>query len=275
MTEPTPPAAATPDPKPAEPWGLHRTLRTESAESYDVVAGDGRIGTVTLQYAPGVVEGVLTVPADLGADAVRGLLVWVTDLLALDAAAGPAGSIHWVVASGALEDFWRRSPGRRATGAETDVATARARVESVLHGMFPNVATLPDGAYAVDVGSVRVFVGARLVDDATVVRVFSITNVDVPLDGDLPRFLVGLNFGFAIGRFSVDAERKAVWFDHVLGADDLSDGTLSHTIAAVAGTADRYDDEIKARFGGRTFREDGSPVEQATTPEAGMAGGYL
>jgi hypothetical protein len=105
--------------------------------------------------------------------------------------------------------------------------------------------------------------------------VFSITNVDVPLDGDLPRFLLGLNYTFALGRFAVDAERRAVWFDHVLTADDLDDGTLARTISAVAGTADRYDDEIKERFGGRTFREEGSPVEQAAVAGPGMAGGYL
>jgi hypothetical protein len=271
VTEPTPPPA---EPVHARPWTLHRTLRTAHSESYDVVDGETRTGTVTLQYAPETVEGVLTVPADLGADAVRGLLVWVTDLLALDAAAGPAGVIHWVVATGTSEDFWRRSPGRRATGAEHDLAAARARVESVLHAMFHDVVAMPDGGYAVDAGSVRVFVGARLLDETVAVRVFSITNVEVPLDGDLPRFLVGLNFTLALGRFSVDPDKGAVWFDHVLTADDLDDGTLSRTIAAVAGTADRYDDEIKSRFGGRTFREDGSPVAQATSGP-GMAGGYL
>ena len=273
MTEPTPSPETKTD-EPAEPWSLRRTLRTAGSEAFDLVAGDDRVGTVALQYAPETVEGVLTVPAALAGDAVRGLLVWVTDLLSLDAAAGPAGVIHWVVSTGELEDFWRRSPGRRATGAESDVAAARARVESVLHAMFPSTASLPDGGYAVDAGSVRVFVGVRLVDEAVAVRVFSITNVDVPVDGDLPRFLLGLNHTFALGRFSLDAERRAVWFDHVLTADDLDDGTLSRTIGAVAATADRYDDEIKARFGGRTFREEGSPVEQATAA-TDMAGGYL
>jgi hypothetical protein len=167
VTEPTPTAPPAPVPHPPdEPWSLRRTLRTASAETFDLVTGDHHVGTVSLQYGTDAVEGVLTLPADLAGDPARGVLVWVTDLLSLDAAAGPAGVIHWVVATGAVDDFWRRSPGRRHSGAETDLAAARARVESVLHGMFPATVELPDGAYAVDVGSVRVFVGVRLADTA-------------------------------------------------------------------------------------------------------------
>lgn len=273
-------AAETGDPKitapEPEPWSLKRVLRTETAETYAVVAGETRFGTVALQYSPGLVEGLVALPADLAGDGAKGLIIWVTDLLDLDAAVGPGGTIHWVVATGGIEDLWRRSPGRRPTGLETDVATARARVEPVLASMFPELTKLPDGGYAVDAGSVRVFVSVRVGDDgAVLVRVFSITNVDVEVDGELPAFLLHLNFTMALGRFSLDMEHRAVWCDHVLTADELDDATVGRTIAAVASTADRYDDEIKSRFGGRTFREEGSPVEQADLAAQGMAGGYL
>jgi hypothetical protein len=278
-----PPDGPTDDPKPDEgageqmPWSLRRVLRTADAELWAVLAGTTRFGTVSLQYAPGVVEGVVALPADLSGDAAKGMIIWITELLDLDSAAGPGGVIHWVVSTGVVEDLYRRSPGRRATGLETDVATARARIEPVLAGMFPEMATLPDGGYAVDTGSVRVFVNVRLADGgAVLVRVFSITNLDVEVDGELPAFLLSLNFSMALGRFSLDTEHRAVWCDHVLTADELDDATLGRTIAAVAATADRYDDEIKTRFGGRTFREEGSPVDQAATLAAqGMAGGYL
>lgn len=273
---PEAPAPAAPEPAPPA-WTPRRTLRTPSAESWDLVGGDGeRAGTLTLQYAPDTVEGVLALPTQVPAEEVRATLAWLTDLLSLDVAAGPGGLIHWTVTTGALDDFWRRSPGRRPSGVETDVATARARVEPVLHGMFPELVTMPDGGYAVDAGSVRVFVTLRLVDGAVLVRVFSITNLDVPVDGELPAYLLATNFGLSLGRFSLDSGHKAVWFDHVLTAEQLDDATLMRTIATVAGTADKYDDEIKARFGGRTFREDGSPVaEAAKLAEPGMAGGYL
>jgi hypothetical protein len=272
VTDPTPVPATEPQ------WSLRRTLRTPSAESWAVVdAKAERVGAVTVHFGPDAVEGIVALPADTGPDAVRGMLAWLTDLLSLDATAGPGGIVHWVVATGALEDYGRRSPGRRATGVETDVATAKARIEPVLATMFPSVETLPDGGWAIDTGSARVFVTIRLGDGgAVLVRVLSITNLDVPVDGDLPAFLLSSNFSMALGRFSLDLEHRAVWFDHVLTADDLDDTTLGRTISAVAATADRYDDEIKQRFGGRTFREEGSPVEAAAKlGEPGMAGGYL
>lgn len=271
---PAAPAAPEADAE-AQPLALRRTLRTDTSESYDLANTAGeRIGTLSIVYGGDGVEGLLALPGDSPPDVVRGLLAWVTEMLNLDVAAGPGGVIHWVVSTGALEDFWRRSPGRRASGAQADMDATRARVEAVLRQMFPEVMELADGGYAVDAGSVRVFVQARLVDAAVMVRVFSITNVDVAIDEGLAPFLLGLNFTLALGRFSVDAPKRAVWCDHVLTADELDDTTLARAISAVASTADRFDDEIKDRFGGRTFREEGSPIEQVP-PESGMDGGYL
>ena len=277
MTSPTDiptPAQPAPAEEGSAELTLRRTLRTASGETYEIVGGPGqeRVGAVQIHYADDAVEGLLALPAVDG-DAVRGILGWVTDLLQLDTAAGPGGSIHWVVTTGEIEDFWRRSPGRRPTGAETDVATARAQVEQVLGAMFPSVEALPEGAYAVDAGSVRVFVGLRASEGPLLVRVFSLTNVDVPVEAALTTFLLDANREMPLGRFSLDVARRSVWLDHVLGADEL-DVALPRTVAAIAQNADRYDDEIKRRFGGRTFREEGSPVE-AVAAETGMAGGYL
>ena len=279
MTSPT--DIPTPPAQPEEPDAgpglqLRRTLRTATGESWVIAAPDGaRLGAVSLHYGADAVEGQLSLPPGTEPDAVRGVLGWVSDLLVLDEAAGPGGMIHWLVTVGDTEEFWRRSPGRRPTGAETDLAGARAQVEQVIGAMFEQVMTLPDGTYAVDAGSVRVFVAVRPAETTVLVRVFSITNLDVPVDADLPRFLLQQNFTMAVGRFSLDVAQRAVWFDHVLGADEL-DGALARTMAAVAQTADRFDDEIKERFGGRTFREEGSPVEHAAVAaRSGMAGGYL
>ena len=289
MTQPTdipnaaPPADATqdqdqPQGQPQEtPLTLRRTLRTATSESYDIAGNEGvRVGTLTLVYGPDAVEGLMALPADTDADLVRGLLGWVTDQLSLDVAVGPGGQIHWVVSTGPIEDFWRRSPGRRPTGAEEDLDLARARVETVLRQMFPEVMELEDGGLAVDMGSVRVFAQTRMVDASAMVRVFSITNVDVPVDEGLASFLLGVNHTLALGRFSHDAANRAIWCDHVLTAQELDDSSVARVVAAVAGTADRFDDEIKKRFGGRTFREEGSPVAQVPPATAqSMNGGYL
>lgn len=280
MTSPTdvpvPPPAAPPAEQGDGDGGLvlRRSLRSPNAESWDVIGDGERVGVVMLHYGDDSIEGILALPKEAEGDAVRGILAWVTELLMLDSAAGPGGVIHWVVSVGELEDFWRRSPGRRQTAAESDLAANRGRVEQVLHGMFEQVGELPDGGFAVDVGSVRVFVQVRLVETSVLVRVFAITNLDVQIDGDLPQMLLGLNHTMALGRFSLDLAQRAVWFDHVLTTDDIDDGTLARTVAIVGHTADRYDDEIKERFGGRTFREEGSPVD-AVPADAGMAGGYL
>lgn len=260
----------------AQPLVLRRILRTESSETFDLAGSDGvRLGSLTVTYGPDAVEGLFAMPPETQPDVVRGLLAWVTEMLNLDNAVGPGGQIHWVVATGPLEDFWRRSPGRRPTGAEADLDSTRARVEAVLRQMFPEVMELEDGGYAVDAGSVRVFVQSRIVDQTPLVRVFSITNVDVPPEGGIAPFLLNANFHLPLGRFALDTQNRAVWCDHVLSVDELSDGALARAIGGIAMTADRFDDEIKERFGGRTFREEGSPVAQVPQGGPSMAGGYL
>ncbi|HEU0130747.1 MAG TPA: YbjN domain-containing protein [Mycobacteriales bacterium] len=275
----SPPAAEQPVGQPAEQgadgWSLHRVTRTASAEVWNLVAADGtRAATLTVVYGD-TVEGLLALPEGTDGDAARGLLGRLTELLSLDAVAGPGGVIHWTVATGTSEDFWRRSPGHRPTGAEDDLTTAAARVEPVLRAMFGEPTPLPAGGWSVDVGSVRVFVTLGLVEGSVLVRVLSITNVEVTPDGDLGAFLLNMNFSMPVGRFSLDGERGAVRLDHVLTADQLDEQTLARTVATIAQTADRVDDEIKARFGGRTFREEGSPVADAGPLGPGMAGGYL
>ena len=275
---PTPPPPTPPPPTPPqEPdprWSLRRTGRTPGADSWEIRAGDGEpLGRVFLNYADHGVEGVLATAGEVAEDKQRSVLVWLTDTLGLDAAAGPAGLIHWNVVSGEVTEFWRRSPGRRVTGVDSDLASVRARVEAVLGSVFGAYGTTPDGDLAVDVGSVRVFVAIRLVETTVAVRVFCITNLELPPGAEAAAFLLSLNFGMVVGRFSIDPSARAVWFDHVLAAGELDEGTLGRVVSAVAATADRYDDEIKARFGGRTFREEGSPVE--LTVQADMAGGYL
>lgn len=281
--QPAEPSAEQPAEKPASPaaagWSFRRTARTAQSDSWDLLDAErDRVGNLTVQYLPSGVEGVLALAGEVPDDRRREVLAWLTDTLALDDAAGAGGVIHWISVAGDATDFWRRSPGRRTPGAEQDIGAVRARVEAVLAQTQAKWGATPDGDIAVDVGSVRVFVATRLIETAVAVRVFAITNLDVPTDGDLPAYLLGLNFTMAIGRFSLDQGHGAVWFDHVLTGADIDDTSLARTIAAVAGTADTYDDQIKSRYGGRTFREGGSPVEEAAklpSPGMTMAGGYL
>jgi hypothetical protein len=87
--------------------------------------------------------------------------------------------------------------------------------------------------------------------------VWSITNVGVRVDPELTRFLLTENRRLAFGGFGLDEARRSVVFAHSLigDADSLARSELEAAVGAVATTADEYDDEIKARFGGSLFAE--------------------
>src|SRR5258708_21087036 len=106
MTEPTD------APKPAESptWTLRRTLRTPSAETWDVVAGNERVGIVSLQYGTDAVEGMLSLPA-ADKERAKELLGYVTDLLALDLSAGAGGVIHLGLSAGRARRLLPPFPG--------------------------------------------------------------------------------------------------------------------------------------------------------------------
>jgi hypothetical protein len=105
---------------------------------------------------------------------------------------------------------------------------------------------------------------------STVARVFAITNLDVPVTAELTRYLLAKNLDFVIGSFALDADNGAVWFNHNVLGDHVSPEELEATLAAVAQTANEFDDEIKGRFGGRLYVE--TPDAAVPTPPAP---GYL
>ena len=127
------------------------------------------------------------------------------------------------------------------------------------------------GNYIVGIASARVFIVPTWIENgATIVRVFAITNLDVPVTADLTRWLVEKNLEFVFGGFALDADQGAVWFNHNILGDFAHPEQLEATLAAVAQTADEYDDEIKNRFGGRLYVE--TKDESIPTPDTP---GYL
>jgi hypothetical protein len=127
------------------------------------------------------------------------------------------------------------------------------------------------GNYVLGLQSARTFVVPTWLENgATVVRVFAITNLGVPVTADLTRWLLQKNLEFVFGAFALDVENGAIWFNHNLLGQFAAPEELEATIAAVIETADRFDDEIKTRFGGRLYVEG---AEDAVAPPA--APGYL
>ena len=134
----------------------------------------------------------------------------------------------------------------------------REQIEAWLEQRLGGWSCDADGDYHVTCDSARVFICPRTwVDDRSIVRIFSITNVDVPPSAALTRWLATESFHLTFGHFAYDERERTVWLLHNLLGDYLDEDELVTAVGMVATTANDHDDRIKARFGGRLFTEDG------------------
>jgi hypothetical protein len=158
------------------------------------------------------------------------------------------------------------------------LAGLRERIEKMLTATWQRRPEQDDdGDFLLPMGDVRVVVAPRVTPGGpSVVRVFTITNVGVSVAPELGLFLARLNFGLMFGRFALDTEHQAIWFDETLLGDQFRDDELRFTIEVVAGTADQWDDRLKQMFGGATYQEvlTGRTGQQAPTTKPGQ-GGYV
>ncbi|MDQ3940530.1 MAG: YbjN domain-containing protein [Actinomycetota bacterium] len=162
-------------------------------------------------------------------------------------------------------------PKPRPADEPASVVKVRELIETTLADIVDGYAVDERGNYVLGLASARVFVvPAWVEDDKTVIRVFAITNLDVPVTAELTRFLLEKNMEFVFGGFALDVENGAVWFNHNLLGEFTATEELAATMAAVAQTADDHDDEIKGRFGGRLYVE--SPENAVPSPSTP---GYL
>jgi hypothetical protein len=137
------------------------------------------------------------------------------------------------------------------------LAIARTRIEGIVTeilGRRPEQDR--DGDYVLPIDEVHVMVAPRATADAQVViRIFAITNVGIGVTPDLGLFLARLNFGLMFGRFALDVEHRAIWFDETLLGEHFREEELRFAIRIVASTADDWDDRLKQMFGGVTYQE--------------------
>ncbi len=161
-------------------------------------------------------------------------------------------------------------PKPRPEGEPEAVVSLREMVETrlaQLGGYFVD----PHGNYVLGLQSARTFVVPTWLETGvTVVRVFAITNLGVPVTAELTQYLLEKNLEFVFGAFALDVEKGAIWFNHNLLGQFAAPDELEMTIAAVIETANRFDDEIKTRFGGRLYVEG---AEDTVPPPT--APGYL
>ena len=174
----------------------------------------------------------------------------------------------------------RHGSRRDEVAAGKKVEEMRGRIEPVIKGITSaDPVRDPDGDYIVDIGKSRVFVAPRaLPGRPAILRVFAITNGGVDLTAELGLFLARLNFTLMFGRFSLDADHQAVWFDETLLGDHVTDEELRFTIEMVASTAAEWDQRIAQMFGGSVRDPDASAAEAGAKQPVGNKpgeGGYL
>lgn len=176
----------------------------------------------------------------------------------------------------------RHGSERENRVAEQRIGEMRARIEPVLALLAEGKPAVrdDDGDYVIDIGHVRVFVAPRSLPGRPppIIRVFAITNAGVTLTPELGLFLSRLNFSLMFGRFSIDADNAAIWFDETLLGEHVTEEELRFTVEMVATTANEWDQKIAGMFGGRTRTAeippsgDGGPEGPANKPGQG---GYL
>jgi hypothetical protein len=169
----------------------------------------------------------------------------------------------------------------RRTGVFIDAEDLREHVGALLRAILGGYEVDAFGNFTFLHEDARIFVTVGPSPIGPQVGVFSVTNLSLELTPALAQFLLTTNHRLGFGSFSYDPQNQAVWLRHALLGTTLDGPELQAAVAAVASTAAAYDDEIRDRFGGRTFTEAPSDVQRRMEPpepsqESGPApGGYL
>jgi hypothetical protein len=129
----------------------------------------------------------------------------------------------------------------------------RERVERYLDELGIAHAADADGDLVVTHGNAVTCLVPYEHEGFALVRIFARTN-EVALSDELARYLLSQNSRLEIGGFSWEAPGW-VAFSYTLLGEFLQRRELEASVSAVASSADHYNDEIKARFGGRLFGE--------------------
>jgi hypothetical protein len=144
-----------------------------------------------------------------------------------------------------------------------DASTVPATKEKVRHylaGSFDGVDFDDEGVASFPYGSAHVFVSVEVFDeDSSVVVIDSPVIQRVKDDPELYRFIATRAESTSFGHLCVtgSGDDLTVHFGHTLLGDYLDDMELRMAAVAVAVTSDQLDDELKERFGGERYHEDG------------------
>ena len=115
------------------------------------------------------------------------------------------------------------------------------------------------GLYVIKQGSSYVMISVLRsgpVGDQVLVRVTAQVVAGVRAEGALLRQLMILNGKLRFGAFAYEPHGELILFQHtLLGGGSLNDNEVLAAVHDVALVADRYDDHIVARYGGRRMQD--------------------
>lgn len=170
----------------------------------------------------------------------------------------------------------------RRTGVFLDPEDLREHVGGLLRTILGGYEVDAFGNFTFTHEGARAFVTVGPSPIGPQVGVFSVTNLDLDLSPPLASFLLTTNHKLGFGAFSYDPDNRAVWLRHTLLGSTLDLPELQSAVAAVATTAAALDEQIRDRFGGRTFQEAPDEVQRRVEPPDTMsdarppnASGYL
>jgi hypothetical protein len=136
------------------------------------------------------------------------------------------------------------------------LATLKATIAKYLQESFGGFLKDQNDNFVLQAGSARVLVvPLEWVEGQTLVRVLALVNKDGGPVEALAKYLVAENLKLIFGKFSLEPLGRMVFFEHALLGDFLNRKELEIAVKAVASSADKYDDEIQAQFGGKKFGE--------------------
>ena len=126
------------------------------------------------------------------------------------------------------------------------------KVASWMKELFGEVAVAHEDQprFAVNIGSViaGVYVYPWRDDDVTIcTRAYLVTGAE--LTAELLKYLLRKNANMLFGAFGIDDDDD-IFFEHTIGGSTCDKNELKASVMAVGVTADKYDDEIVARWGG-------------------------
>jgi hypothetical protein len=138
------------------------------------------------------------------------------------------------------------------------IAEVKEKVQRYLLEVLNRVEVDRDGDFTFRQGSARMFISvASLGETSTAVRIVAPIINDAPASPELFRY-IATDGSYRFGHLTCEEKdgKLSILFVHSLLGDFLDPDELKLAVFLMARTADELDDQIKTKFGGRTFHED-------------------